>query len=259
MDTAQIWPELTRPQATIKSLILERFDIFNARQQEEEARTEQDTNPAPTTNGYHAPSPKSPTPTKSPAKRQAPEETVSDVIDESPPKKMRKEASVDADAVLAARLQAEEDKRARPTRGGSSRKAAPVKKKTPKKKTAARIRGSDESDVEDSQSEKKPKNTGFNVSMISSILHHHLIPSQKPMSLSTPLSELLEGEVAVGSKDPDVCTYANARSCLGHNASNVSGNTFGNTVYRIHQTREISFAMSQCVRCSSRTKSTCSL
>lgn len=51
----------------------------------------------------------------------------------------------------------------RPTRGGSSRKTASVKKKSPKKKTAARIRGSDESDVEESATEKKPKNTGFNV------------------------------------------------------------------------------------------------
>jgi hypothetical protein len=87
-------------------------------------------------------------------------------MDESPPKKKRKEPTVDADAVYAARLQAEEDKRARPTRGGNSRKAAPIKKKTPKKKTAARVRGSDDSDVEDSPTEKKPKNTGFNVSIM---------------------------------------------------------------------------------------------
>lgn len=163
---------MTSVQVAIKALILERFDIFNARQQQVEAKTEPAVTPAPITNGYHAPAPRSPTPVKSPVKREAPSETVSDIMDESPPKKKRKEPSVDADAALAARLQAEEDKRVRPTRGGSGRKAAPVKKKTPKKKkTATRVRGSDESDVEDSQTEKKPKNTGFNVSIPSNTVH----------------------------------------------------------------------------------------
>ncbi|ERF75053.1 hypothetical protein EPUS_04835 [Endocarpon pusillum Z07020] len=178
---AKVEYDITPQKAAIKGLILERFDIFNARQQELESKTEQAATPAPATNGYHAPSPERPTPVKSPAKREATSETVSDVIDESLPKKKRKELSVDADAALAARLQAEEDKRARPTRGGSSKKAAPVKKKTPKKKTAVRVRGSDESDLDDSLTEKKPKNTGFN----------------KPMNLSAALSELLQGETAL--------------------------------------------------------------
>lgn len=160
-------------QAAIKGLILERFDIFNARQQpeqekvQEESRAAKPTSLVPTTNGYHAPPSKSPTPSKtSPVKREASVEPGSEMMDQSPKKKKKsKEPSVDADAAYAARLQAEEDKRTRPTRGGHSRKAAPVKKKTPKKKTAARIRGSDESDVESSSVEKKPKNTGFNVSI----------------------------------------------------------------------------------------------
>jgi len=164
-----------------------------------EAKPEQAATPAPKTNGYHARSPKSPTPGKSPVKREAPDKPVSDVLDESPPKKKRKEPSVDADAVFAARLQAEEDKRARPTRGGSSRKSAPLKKKTPKKKTAVRVRGSDESDVEDSQTEKKLKSTGFNVSISSRVVQYHLTRSQKPMNLSTALSELLAGETAVSN------------------------------------------------------------
>ena len=192
-------------QAAIKGLILERFDIFNA-QQELESKTEQAAAPAPATNGYHAPSPERPTPVKSPAKREATSETVSDVIDEPLPKKKRKEPSVDADAALAARLQAEEDKRARPTRGGSSKKAAPVKKKTPKKKTAARVRGSDESDLDDSLTEKKPKNTGFNVSFSSVTVCHILISLKKPMNLSAALSELLQGETAVSSADVVVYT-----------------------------------------------------
>lgn len=188
-------------QAAIKGLILERFDIFNARQQELQSNTEQAATPAPATNGHHAPSPERPTPVKSPAKREATSETVSDVIDESLPKKKRKELSVDADAALAARLQAEEDKRARPTRGGGGKKAAPVKKRTPKKKTAVRVRGSDESDLDDSLTEKKPKNTGFNVSFSSVIVRHILISLQKPMNLSAALSELLQGETAVSGAD----------------------------------------------------------
>ena len=103
---------------------------------------------------------------------------VTDITHESPLKKKRKELSVDADAALAARLQAEEDKRVRPTRGGSSRKAAPAKKKTPKKKTAARVRGSDESDVDDSLTEKKPSNTGFNVSNSPRSVHHLLTSAE---------------------------------------------------------------------------------
>jgi upstream activation factor subunit UAF30 len=165
---------LTPFQAAIKGLILERFDIFNARQQQPESKTDEVTTPAPTTNGFHAPSPEPAAAVKSPVKREATSETVSDVVNGSPPKKRRKEPSVDADAALAAKLQAEEDKRARPTRGGSSRKSAPVKKKTPKKKTAARVRGSDESDVDDSSTEKKPKNTGFNVGIPSATFGHCL-------------------------------------------------------------------------------------
>lgn len=168
-------------------MILERFDIFNARQQQgqapepEESKDEGAAPQVPITNGYHAPSPKSPTPAKSsPAKRDAPAEPISDAIEESPPKKKRKEPSVDADAAYAARLQAEEDKRARPTRGGGSKKSAPVKKKTPKKKTAARIRGSDESDANDSSTDKKPNNTGFNVRR-----HAHHTSRQPDMMIET--------------------------------------------------------------------------
>ena len=111
---------------------MERFDIFNARRQEQEAKAEPTaTKPpskSPTTNGYHAQSSKSPTPEKSPVKREVPSDAASDVTNPSPPKKQKQKqrpADEDADAAFAAKLQAEEDKRARPTRGGNSRKAAP--------------------------------------------------------------------------------------------------------------------------------------
>jgi upstream activation factor subunit UAF30 len=106
-----------------------------------------------------------PTPDPSTTKREASSDSLSDVIDDVPPSKKRKVKTED-DASLAARLQAEEDKMARPTRGGAPRKAAPAKKKkTPKKKTSSRITGSDDSDV---ASEDKPKkNTGFHVIQLS--------------------------------------------------------------------------------------------
>jgi upstream activation factor subunit UAF30 len=252
------YTELTSFQAAIKGLILERFDIFNARQQQEASKAEKAAPPAPTTNGYYAPTPKSPTPRKSPVKRDATSEPLSDVMDESPPKKKRKEPSVDADAAFAARLQAEEDKRARPTRGGSSRKVAPVKKKTPKKKTATRIRGSDESGVEDSAIEKKPKNNGFNVSPSPSSVDHSLTDPQKPMNLSQPLSELLRGETAVSFPSALPSRYAKLRSCPDHSVSNASGSTSVKTTYRIQMTGGTLSAMTRCVGSSSRKRSICS-
>jgi hypothetical protein len=146
---------------------MERFDIFSARMNETSApvASVEDSEPALPTNGHHD-SPVSMPDAATPLKRSAESEEISDMANGSPPKKKRK-PSMDADALYAAKLQAEEDKLARPTRGGNSRKSAPArKKKSPKKKTSARVRASDDSDLEDSESgEKKPlKNTGFHVS-----------------------------------------------------------------------------------------------
>lgn len=148
---------------------MERFDEFNARKNGSnegsgaEAEVADATPPpaSPMTNG-HAVS--LPAPSKSPVKRQS-DSDVSDVRDSAPPPKKRK-ADVDADAMMAARLQAEENARARPTRGGTTRKAAPVKKRTPKKKTSTRVKAEDDSDLDDSDVEDKPqRNTGFHVRM----------------------------------------------------------------------------------------------
>lgn len=86
-----------------------------------------------------------------------------------PPSKKRKaDNAVDADAVFAAKLQAEENLRARPTRGGTTRKAAPAKKKAKSKpKTAKKVKAEDESDLESgSDTGKKEVNRsgGFHVS-----------------------------------------------------------------------------------------------
>ena len=143
-------------------MIDERFDIINAKQNGEPTilPSVEPADPLPKTNGVHKPQTGSLS--SSPAKRGAKSETVSDVVDTPPPKKKRK-ADVDADAALAARLQAEEDNLARPTRGGANRKTAPAKRK--KKVKKQRVTGSDDSDLEDGEGkpEKPKRDTGFHV------------------------------------------------------------------------------------------------
>lgn len=154
---------LTCMQTAIKALIDQRFDVINARLNGESpvVPSVEAGEPIPKTNGVHKPSP--PSPSSSPAKREASSEDMSDVVDSPPPKKKRKNG-IDADAAFAAKLQAEEDLRARPTRGGANRKAAPAKKKR-KVKKKERVTGSDDSEAEDGEKPAKPKrDTGFHVS-----------------------------------------------------------------------------------------------
>ena len=99
------------------------------------------------------------------------ESELSNVLVTPPPKKKRKaEPAMDADAMFAAKLQAEENSRARPTRGGANRKSVVVKKKkkTPKKKTSNKVNAEDDSDLDssDSGNEKKVNRSGgFHVSI----------------------------------------------------------------------------------------------
>lgn len=104
-------------------------------------------------------------------KRTSDEDELSDVPNSPSPKKKRKvEHFVDADAAFAAKLQAEENSRARPTRGGANRKSTTIKKKkrSPKKKTSDKIKAEDDSDLQDSGSEavekKVNRSGGFHVS-----------------------------------------------------------------------------------------------
>lgn len=166
-------------QAAIKQLIMERFDIFNARQNTEPVPSVETTAVTTKTNG-HAQS-RSSSASEAGVKREAePSDSEDDVVYDAPPKKKRKDNSKDVaketDAEIAARLQALEDRAARPTRGAAPRKAVPAKKKkTPKKKTAARVTGSDDSDVEDGggSTRKVNRETGFH----------------KPMNLSATAAE----------------------------------------------------------------------
>ncbi|KAL8778423.1 MAG: hypothetical protein Q9213_007423 [Squamulea squamosa] len=167
----------------IKPLIMARFDKFIAEQnapvevnghvtdvRKKESETPKETRPQT-----------SPAPT-SVCKRESTEVgESSEAVDAAPPKKKRKRTPVDDDAAFAAKLQAEENIRARPTRGGAVKKAIPVKKKnTPKKKTAARVDAADDSDLDTDAAEKKVnRNGGFH----------------KPLTLSAPLSALLDGQL----------------------------------------------------------------
>lgn len=100
-------------------------------------------------------------------------------------KKAKRSSSVeDADARLAAQLQAQENSlaRARTTRGADKPRGI-KKKRAPKKKSATRIGEADDSDVDGSGDSAPPKRKaggGF----------------QKPFNLSSPLSELV-GETQV--------------------------------------------------------------
>ncbi|OTA97803.1 hypothetical protein M434DRAFT_64864 [Hypoxylon sp. CO27-5] len=152
--------DLSDQKHAIKALIEERFDAISSA----------------------APPPSSAIPQTD---QGAEEDTNGDEIKVSmqpPRKKQRKEKSddtEDADAKLAAILQAQENRSTRATRGGGKPKA-PVKKKkkaTPRKKADKKAGLEDDSEVEGSEeSGSRPRKAGGGF--------------QKPFNLSYPLAEL---------------------------------------------------------------------
>jgi hypothetical protein len=71
------------------------------------------------------------------------------------------------DAKLAAKLQAQENSKARPTRGGATKKATP-RKKAPRKKSEKKVKAEDDSDIEldeNGEIKEKPKKGGFHVGL----------------------------------------------------------------------------------------------
>ncbi|OOQ91587.1 SWIB/MDM2 domain protein [Penicillium brasilianum] len=159
---------------------MERFDIFASNKG---VHSPEETSSNGHTNVTTAVAVPSPPPSSSPVKRQAHSEEASEPASASPPPKKRKpDADVDADALFAAKLQAEENMRARPTRGANTRRAAPSKKKS-KAKTSKRVKAEDDSDVDSGSDTKKEVNRtgGFH----------------KPLNLSAPLSALLGGETTL--------------------------------------------------------------
>lgn len=167
--------ELTLGQAAVKELIMARFDIFADQGGIGDSGDGSGSNSASMNGNGNAPGaasaePSSSTHSASPQKQPAAHsEEPSDLANEEilPNKKRKADNDVDADAVYAAKLQAEENLRARPTRGATTRKAAPAKKKAkPKPKTTKKVKAEDESDLESaSDTGKKEVNRsgGFHV------------------------------------------------------------------------------------------------
>lgn len=226
---------------------MERFDIFNAKQNKDQepvpsVETAEPPHPPPTANGHTKRVTETQSPSSARPKREADDSDLSDVVDKAPPRKKRKESSVEDDAAFAARLQAEEDRAARPTRGGTSRKAAPSKKKkAPRKKTADKVTGSDDSEVEENGAKRKVnRETGFH----------------KPMNLSTTASDFFNTpkvrEALSSTFFPNVFT-----SFHDHKLQSRSGNTSKLTIYKTLATNGTSYVMTSSKCFSRQTKCTC--
>lgn len=101
-----------------------------------------------------------------------------------------------SDAALAARLQAEENSRVRPTRGIDKRKRSSAPKKgdkIKKRKSANKVRAEDDSDLAGESGEEKPKkrNGAFHVSQ-------HVVVTREPIR-NDAISETDDPFSAVGS------------------------------------------------------------
>lgn len=207
-------PLLTSAKTEIKQLIMERFDRFA--EQNGVGSPEETT----TSNGQRdgdsasAAVPSSP-PSSSPVKRQASSDVTSEPASASPPAKKHKSDDVDADAMFAARLQAEENSRARPTRGGNTRRAAAPKKKTKKAKTSTRVRAEDDSDIGSGSETKEKKevnrNTGFHVCI-------GLFYLALPSSTDTPIETLepFRTSLCASGRNHSVFSLSSRYACLAN-------------------------------------------
>jgi upstream activation factor subunit UAF30 len=200
----------TFQQKEVKKLINQRFDVASAKQDATNTTSTPQSSTTITNSKNHKPatngtSTTSTTTANKSHKRPSPS---SSTTSSSPPPKKHKSSSTpkqgksmeSLDAELAARLQAEENGRARSTRGGSGATSATVRKRgTPsgkkggpadlgsakkkKRVSKATLDSADDSEVEGSGVEKKEKEKkgGFH----------------KPMVLSQTLSEFFGGEEKV--------------------------------------------------------------
>ncbi|KAK3642270.1 hypothetical protein LTR56_010847 [Elasticomyces elasticus] len=191
--------DMTEQKDAITALIMERFD--KVQRENDASTTDGAVEPAPTANGNAiptteaAPAVQEPSPSASPPtkrKAEAVEEdsdSLSDVKDTPPPKKVKKAVQVKAepapetDEQIARRLQAEFSAgTGRATRGGASNTRKPMVKKaakgskSKKARSAAKVNSDDDSEVEGgSPKPEKEKKGGFH----------------KLMNLSEPLQALL--------------------------------------------------------------------
>lgn len=159
---------------------MERFDMFAEQSNAVVAEPQPVASSVPVANGNSLPSPTQ--------KRSADPEGIPDITASSPPPvKKRKDDVVDSDAAFAAKLQAEENLRARTTRGANSRKTGVVKKKRKNSsKTAKKVKASDDSDVDGSGADNKKevnRTGGFHVC--------NLMPPRLPLHLSKTYIDIL--------------------------------------------------------------------
>ncbi|KAH6612502.1 hypothetical protein C7974DRAFT_405722 [Boeremia exigua] len=165
--------DTTDQKDAITALIMQRFDKFNS----EVNGTTGPEEPLPSVENGAASTSATPEHKRSPDSESA----LSELEDAAPPKKKAKKAkpAEDDDAAFARKLQAEENARSgRATRGGNSRKKAPLPKKKAKKKSANRVKDEDDSDIasgSDKEKKSPSRKGGFH----------------KPMALSPPLAALL--------------------------------------------------------------------
>lgn len=244
---------------------MERFDLFAQKKGLGSAPSEQ---AAPSANGQDGAADgqttdPSPQPSSSPQKRQADSDEPEENGSNTPPSKKRKpDHDIDADALFAAKLQAEENKRARPTRSSTMRKTAPVRKKA-KPKTSKKVDDSDlESGSEAGAKKEVNRSGGFHVSLNETVQYYIfsvLIAMQKPLTLSPALSNLLGGEVSVSIHDPTLeCLLLMCNSSLVHRLSSGCGSTSGRMGSRTRLTAARFDATNECARSSNRIVCTCS-
>ena len=181
------------PQTAIKNLIEARFDAVSS------AEVAQVPTPTSGATAEHDTNGRSP----------SDDDTGSNgAIEVSLPpskKQKRESSSEDADARLAAELQAQENRlsRGRVTRGaGVAKPKAKPKPKAAKKKSAKRVRSDDDSDADDSNADGKPKRKaggGF----------------QKPFNLSYSLADVCgESQVRCSHPHPWSCSSTDTPQAL---------------------------------------------
>lgn len=167
--------DISAQKAAINELIQRRFDKFTAEKEAQEGASLNGSTAQKSTPPYSTPTYStsvSPVKHENSFKRENADD-LSDVADDAPSKKKVKKLKVDDDAAFAAKLQAELNSAARPTRGGGPKppRSTPKAKSTTKVKTkvkrksAAKITADDDSDIEaNSDDADKPERGGaFNV------------------------------------------------------------------------------------------------
>lgn len=158
-------------QDVIRALIMSRFDKLIAEQDTAKQTNGHVTPPKAASADSSPPVDPTPPPLSKKHKQEVDEEEVMSDDRRSPAPKKKRKVDHDSDAVLAAKLQALEDRSSRATRGGGPKKTSVMKKKkTPKKKTADKVKAEDDSDIEGSGSDAKEKRVnrsgGFHVGSI---------------------------------------------------------------------------------------------